>query len=426
MTTNAGTVKYSYDPQRDFLTEVCYQASCPGGSDPFIRYTYNDVGNRLTEVRPTGTTTYTYNADDRLTSTSGPAGNVTYGYNANGDMNAKGSRTYGWDLEGRMVSTTSAGATQTFDYDGLGRRLKWTRGAGTAQVAKYLWDENHPYPLIGVERDGADAFLRRYAYGNSLQWMRAGPDDLYFHQDRIGSVTNVTSATGAKQWTYVYEPFGNERTTTKNSSTAVFNPMRFASEYIDNAPNHYNLRARYYDPADGRFFSLDPYPASSYLPYTSPYAYVNNQPTVFTDPTGECPWCITGLIGGAVGALTYGVRVAVDDDLAFSWKGLGVNTAAGAIGGATVGLGGPLAAGAIAVGVNQTGSIICGAGFTPESDVWAGIWSGAGSLAEAGAIRVGVGTFGQSLAKIGVGGVGGGYFNTITGPSCGEVGSAQK
>jgi RHS repeat-associated protein len=401
MTTNAGTTKYTYDPQRDFLTEVCYQASCPGGSDPFIRYTYNDVGNRLTEVRPTGTTTYTYNADDRLTSTSGPSGNVTYGYNANGDMNAKGSRTYGWDLEGRMVSTTSAGATQTFDYDGLGRRLKWTRGAGSAQIAKYLWDENHPYPLLGVERDGADTFLRRYAYGNSLQWMRAGPDDLYFHQDRIGSVTNVTSATGAKQWTYVYEPFGNERTTTKNSSTAVFNPMRFSSEYIDNAPNHYNLRARYYDPADGRFFSLDPYPASSYLPYTSPYAYVNNQPTVFTDPTGKC-FIVCAVVGGFVGAVTYGARVAFDDNIGFTWRGLGVYTAAGVVTGFTAGAGSALGlsylGSATLGGISSAGTSIftaaaCGAPLPTLSELgenafWGGI-SGLSSVGLANAAPTG-------------------------------------
>jgi hypothetical protein len=39
----------------------------PRGSDPFIRWTYDGVGNRLTEARPAGTPNYSYNAADELT-----------------------------------------------------------------------------------------------------------------------------------------------------------------------------------------------------------------------------------------------------------------------------------------------------------------------------------------------------------------------
>ena len=42
-----GPITYTYDA-RHRLTEVCYQASpCTGGSDPFIRWTYDPVSNRL-------------------------------------------------------------------------------------------------------------------------------------------------------------------------------------------------------------------------------------------------------------------------------------------------------------------------------------------------------------------------------------------
>jgi len=65
----------------DRLTEACFQSSCPGGSDPFIRWTYDAVGNRLTEARPSGTTSYTYNAADELTG----AGSTSYTYDSNGN-----------------------------------------------------------------------------------------------------------------------------------------------------------------------------------------------------------------------------------------------------------------------------------------------------------------------------------------------------
>jgi YD repeat-containing protein len=49
-----GAETYGYD-ELDRLTEVCYQAAaCSGGSDPFIRWTYDEVGNRLTEDQRKG------------------------------------------------------------------------------------------------------------------------------------------------------------------------------------------------------------------------------------------------------------------------------------------------------------------------------------------------------------------------------------
>lgn len=74
-------------------TEACFQASCPGGSDPFIRWTYDKVGNRLTKARPAGTTTYTDDADDRLTGRSGLGGSVSYSHDL-GNMTQAGSTSF--------------------------------------------------------------------------------------------------------------------------------------------------------------------------------------------------------------------------------------------------------------------------------------------------------------------------------------------
>ncbi|WP_371948004.1 RHS repeat-associated core domain-containing protein [Actinomadura monticuli] len=56
----------------------------------------------------------------------------------------------------------------------------------------------------------------------------------------------------------------------------------------------YNLRARQYDPATGRFVSRDPLNR----PYTSSYAYAADSPTVLDDPTGQAPQ-VPGGPGGA-------------------------------------------------------------------------------------------------------------------------------
>ena len=67
-------------------------------SDPFIRWTYDKVGNRLTEQRPAGTTAYTYDARDRLLS----AGSTSFAYDQNGNQTQKGTRTFTYDLANRL------------------------------------------------------------------------------------------------------------------------------------------------------------------------------------------------------------------------------------------------------------------------------------------------------------------------------------
>ena len=40
--------------------------------------------------------------------------------------------------------------------------------------------------------------------------MTTGGAAYYYHYDNLGSVANLTSATGTTQWTETYEPFGTK------------------------------------------------------------------------------------------------------------------------------------------------------------------------------------------------------------------------
>jgi RHS repeat-associated protein len=113
-----------------------------------------------------------------------------------------------------------------------------------------------------------------------------GGGTFYYHYDNLGSVANVTSASGASQWTQAYEPFGAVRTETQDDASAPENPMKFAGEHADPTGLYY-LRARQYDPSIGRFTRLDPASAPLREPYVSAYAYAANRPTALVDPSGE-------------------------------------------------------------------------------------------------------------------------------------------
>jgi RHS repeat-associated protein len=277
----SSTTTYSYD-NLDRLTGVCFQAgTCPGSSDPFIRWTYDPIGNRLTEARSSGTTTYTYNAADQMTN----AGSTTYTYDQNGNEKSVGSRTFSYNLANRLISTTSASTTTSYTYDGDGNRLQASTGSQASKKTNYLWDVNGGLPQLALERDGNNALLRRYIYGARRISMTTGGNTYYYHYDNLGSVTNITTSTGASEWTDAYEPFGTIRTETKNDPNAPTNVIKFTGEYLDPTGLYY-MRARQYDPSIGRFLAADPLAVSSSVAYTTAYGYVADRPTVLIDPTG--------------------------------------------------------------------------------------------------------------------------------------------
>jgi RHS repeat-associated protein len=278
--SSPATVTYGYD-SLDRLTSACFQAACTKNNDPLVRWTYDPLGNRLTEKRGATTTTYAYDAGDELVS----AGSVAYTYDANGNELSAGSRTFTYDLANRLVSTTSGSTTTTYHYDGDGIRLDATTGG---QKTAYLWDASGPLPELVLERDGSGGFLRRYVYGAGRISMTTPGGSFYYHRDPVGSVTNVTSSTGKTQWTELYEPFGAVRSETRNDPQAPANPMKFAGEYQD-ATGLYNLRAREYDPASGRFLQVDPAGPDISTPITSAYAYAVARPTTLVDPSGRIP-----------------------------------------------------------------------------------------------------------------------------------------
>jgi len=277
----AQTQTYTYD-NMDRLKSVCFEAgTCPGGSDPFIRWTYDGVGNRLTEARPAGTTSYTYNVADELTQ----AGSTAYTYDQNGNELSAGSRTFAYDLANRVKTTTLGNTTTTYLYDGDGKRLQASTGTQASKKTNFLWDLNQGLPQLGLERDGNNSLIRRYTYGARRISQTAGSNTSYHLHDGLGSVANLTSSSGATQWTWSYEPFGSIRTEQKASGSQPDNFMRFTGEYFD-PTGLYHLRARQYDPLTGRFLTRDPVIAPITDSGVSAFGYPANRPTVLIDPSG--------------------------------------------------------------------------------------------------------------------------------------------
>jgi RHS repeat-associated protein len=80
----------------------------------------------------------------------------------------------------------------------------------------------------------------------------------------------------------------------------------YAGEWTDASGLQY-LRARYDAPQQGRFVTRDPFPGILTEPASlTPYTYALNNPVMYTDPSGETPLLLLGVLGGLLGGTAYG------------------------------------------------------------------------------------------------------------------------
>jgi RHS repeat-associated protein len=232
---------------------------------------------------------YTYNAAHQLTSTTKSGQTTNYTYDGNGNQATAGSRIFTYNLADQLVSTANAGTTTTYAYDGDGRRVSSTVGGGGADL-RYVWDPlaSSGISELALERTPSGGLVRRYLGGPlGAVSMTNSAGTFYYHHDPLGTVSDVTDASGAAQWRYEYEAYGAMRSATDVSGSAPENRLRFNGQYVDSETDLYHLRARQYDSALGRFGALDPVELGVSEPYIAPYVYADGRPTTRIDPTGR-------------------------------------------------------------------------------------------------------------------------------------------
>jgi RHS repeat-associated protein len=190
-----------------------------------------------------------------------------------------------------MTSATVGGSTETSTYDGDG--VRFSRQVGTGPVTRYVTDVARSLPVT------IDDGSRTYVWGIGLAYAVSGSAIEVYHTDRLGSVRAITDATGAITATYRTDEFGIETATTGTSTQ----PYGFTGEPEDASGLSY-LRARYYDPALGRFTTKDTWVGTTSASQSlNRFAYVEDNPATNRDPSGRCPWCAGAAVGGLIGGV---------------------------------------------------------------------------------------------------------------------------
>jgi RHS repeat-associated protein len=300
----------------DALGRLASQTPDPSAGEPAVSYTYTAAGLRASMTDATGTTAYTYDDRDRLLTKQTPQGTLTYTYDAAGRLltarssNVEGvSVAYAYDAAGRLSSVTDRrlGGTTAYDYDpagnlegttypnqvrtsysydGDGNRVSKTEGGVTT---RYLVDTNNPTGHAQVvEESVGGAVVRRYTYGLDLisqrQLVGGAWGTSFYGYDGHGSVRYLTDSSGAVTDTYDYDAFGN--LVARTGSTP--NDYLFAGEQFDPNVGLYYLRARYLNPAAGRFQTADTYEGvRNDPPSLHRYLYANADPVNKLDPSGK-------------------------------------------------------------------------------------------------------------------------------------------
>ena len=171
---------------------------------------------------------------------------------------------------------TAAGSGVSFKYDPFGRRI-YKSSPSSASIYAYDGDN------IAEETNSTGTAVARYAQGlnidEPLAMLRSGATS-YYQADGLGSLTSLSTTSGAIANTYTYDSFGNLTA----STGSVTNSFRYTGREWDSETNLYYYRARYYDPAAGTFLSEDAIGFNGGLNF---YSYVNNSPTMLVDPLGN-------------------------------------------------------------------------------------------------------------------------------------------
>ena len=293
---DGSTVGWTYDAAGRLASETR-----TGTGAQTQTWLYDAVGNRVESALDGTVSTWTYDDDDRLLSD----GTKTWAYDDLGQVvsvdDGTDLDTNIWDHRGRLIGVDRNGSPLvTYAYDADGNRT--LRDDGTTEVNYLVDTRSTDLSMVLMETDAAGGALATYMYGDELAMMDRGGERWYV-KDGVGSVRGLNDSTGAWSDTWTYDAFGLELDRTGTTSNAY----QYAGEQIDPLTDWYYVRARYLDPASGRFLSEDPYEGRMREPMSlHRYLYTPSDPVNYSDPTGES-WAALGRLALSMSvSLTWG------------------------------------------------------------------------------------------------------------------------
>jgi RHS repeat-associated protein len=253
------TYGYSQDGSGQLGNMTCVYNSYTNGPCPASPLTFSAANNRITS--------------------SG------YSYDAAGNMLSDGTYGYTWDGEERLTSTTGSGVSDSSTYNALGQMAQFNMPSA---ISSFVYDP-------AGQLTGQYNATRGYWWGQFIRvngriiaFNTQGTNNTVFlHKDLADSTHMVSGPSGSVFQDQIFYPWGQSW-----HYLGTWYQQEFGGMFLfDPANSLYTSLTRTYNPTPGRWLSPDPLgqdAADPSDPQTwNMYAYVRNNPTTNTDPTGE-------------------------------------------------------------------------------------------------------------------------------------------
>ncbi|KAF0248078.1 MAG: YD repeat-containing protein, partial [bacterium] len=342
-TTNQGVVSYIYNAASQ--TVLMKAANCPtvnytydnagrlstigqnlGQGLESFTYNYDILSRRNSLSFPNGViTTYSYDENNRLVKlkhqkeTNPAIEHFQYSYNAESEMiginslfstlllpstqnnaiadstnriSTFGTNNHSFNSVGEVTSKISASQTTLYNWDHRGRLTAVSLPDG--QEVNYTYDAinrkiSHSYQGNNTKflYDGQEIVLDITSNNTEVDYLHGGQLDevlrqnkttetFYFHKNNLRSTIALSDINGSVIERTQYGVFGD-------STNTSITRYGYAGREKDSVTNLIYYRARWYDPAEGRFLREDPIEFRGGL---NLYAYANNNPILYIDPQG--------------------------------------------------------------------------------------------------------------------------------------------
>ncbi|MGV9774294.1 DNRLRE domain-containing protein [Streptosporangium sp. NPDC003464] len=272
---------YTYDPRDRIAKSV--KTPIGGGAAETDTYLHDANSNVYDQTVQGKQTTFTFDRNRLMTSITAGA-TSTYNYDPYGRLRTitGGGKTQekytydGFDHVTRHEKLGGAGSTvTTYTYDPLDRTTSKTEKTGTAGA------KTTAYSYLGLsgevlDEEVAGKLTKSFQYspwGERLSQVKVkadgGEESSYYGYNAHTDVETITSETGDARATYGYTAYGgnddklftgvDKPDPVDPTAKEEYNPYRFNAKRWDNSTGMYDMGFRDYNPNLNRFLTLDSY-----------------------------------------------------------------------------------------------------------------------------------------------------------------------
>ena len=264
-------------------------------------------GDGLANASPTWSYDAAGNRNDAVTDNLNRAtslGGTTVTHDILGNRITKGSTTCGWDILNRMTSFTSSSGVTNYVYRADGMRVSKSNSTGSTS---YRYDGQMGMEDVDFASNGTLSKVTDYGIGprgiDAMFVTQSGATSVsYPLYDAHGNMISTLTKQGTGGFAYsalrTFDAWGLIRRGAQTGDPKGRYCANLGHKQDDESSLVY-MRARYYEPAFGRFTSSDPG-----LHGTNYFLYADNDPISKIDKTGKNPTAAQLFWGIEAGIIT--------------------------------------------------------------------------------------------------------------------------